>query len=356
MMHNLRWLTLKILIAIFWGSLIALFLYAPLLVDALQGDNHKSLNLFTWPQLIDVEYLEKFEQETGIKVHVSYYEENEEMLVKLQATGGQGYDLIVPSDFAVQFLIKEGLLKKIDKHRLTFFNQINPDLLHRYFDPENDYSVPYLYGVYGIGINKEFFNNQTPRASWELIFKRIFKNKNIGMVNDARFNILIAAKYLFGTIDNLTPEQLERIKNLLVEQKQWVEMYNELRADYMMTSRLCPIVMGLNTEIWKAMLTSPAFEFLIPEEGAFMIIDNFVIPSASKREEDVYKLINFLYREDVLKNNLTKFAFFSTLKTMDAEQDPRRPIPTPEQMNKMDFFRYVIPQEVVNDTWIAVKA
>lgn len=356
MVSLLRTFTIRFLIVVFWTSLIALFLFAPSIIEKFQGDTHKSLNLFTWPQLIDVEYLEKFEEETGIKVHVSYYEENEEMLVKLKATGGYGYDLVVPSDYAVQWLRQEGLLKKIDKSRLHFFHQINTDLLGHYFDPENEYSVPYLYGVYGIGINKEFFNNTMPKPSWDLIFRKIFSDKKIGMVNDARFIILVAAKYLFGTIDNLTPEQLEQIKNLLIEQKKWVEMYNELRADYMLTSRLCPAVMGLNTEIWKAMLTSDAFDFIIPDEGAFMLIDNFVIPQASKKEEDVYKLINFLYREDVLTNNLTKFAFFSTLKTMDTVQDPRRPIPTPAQMEKMDFFRHVIPQEVINEIWIAVKA
>lgn len=348
--------SVRFLIVVFWLLLISLFLFMPSIIEKLQGNSHKSLNLFTWPQLIDVEYLEKFEEETGIKVHVSYYEENEEMLVKLKATGGYGYDLVVPSDYAVEWLRKEGLLKKINRDKLSFFTQINPDLLGHYFDPENEYSVPYLYGVYGIGINREFFADKVPKPSWDLVFTHIFKNKKIGMVNDARFIILIAAKYLFGTIDNLTVQQLEQIKQLLIEQKEWVEMYNELRADYMLTSRLCPIVMGLNTEVWKAMLTSDAFTFLIPDEGAFMIIDNFVIPAASKKEEDVYKLINFLYREDVLTNNLTKFAFFSTLKTMDAAQDPRRPIPTNEQMEKMDFFRHVIPQEVINDIWIAVKA
>jgi spermidine/putrescine-binding protein len=168
---------------------------------------------------------------------------------------------------------------------------------------------------------------------------------------------MVAAQFLFGTIDNLTDEQFEQIKQLLIKQKNWVEMYNEIRSDYLLTSGACPVVVSLNTEIWKAMLADPKFDFAIPEEGGFMLIDSFVIPAESKKEEMVYQLINFLYREDVLANNLEKFAFFSTLKDFEGTAGGRKlPVPSSEQIKKLEFFRARLPEKIINNIWISLKA
>ena len=81
----------------------------------------RSLTIFTWPTILDPQYLQKFEKITGIKLYITYYESNQELFSKLQAGSATGYDIILPSDFTVKLMIQEDLVKKIDHSKLSFF-------------------------------------------------------------------------------------------------------------------------------------------------------------------------------------------------------------------------------------------
>lgn len=348
---------IRFFIVVGWCLVIGSVLYIPSLFKNFYAQ--KSINLFAWPQLIDSATLQAFEVETGIKVNVTYFEANEELFVKMNATKGQGYDLIMPSDYMVHTLLKEGLLQKIDRSKLAFYNEINPVLLGHYFDRNNEYSIPFLWGVYGLGINKKFFNNSVPIPSWDLVFTDICAPHKIGMVDDAREAIMIAAQYLFKSFDTLNTEQMAAIKKLLIEQKQRVAMYTDLRSDYLLLAGQCPAAVALSTEVWKAMRVNPAIDFIIPEEGGFMAIDNIAIPVSSKNTELAYQLINYLYRHDVLKYLIEKYAFFSPINTVEVEglADHRRlPIPRASQIKKLDFFRTVFNEKQLNEVWVSVKA
>src|SRR5262245_56407944 len=102
---------IRFLIVCFWVSVFIGALFIPVSVQFVGRE--KSLNIFTWPMLLDAQYLSGFEAKTGIKLNISYYESNEELLSKLEATKGQGYDLVIPSDYIVESLINAGLVKKL---------------------------------------------------------------------------------------------------------------------------------------------------------------------------------------------------------------------------------------------------
>ncbi len=151
-----------------WICLIILSLYWPKINFFSYEKN--TINVFTWGDILDLKVVADFEKDTGIKVKFNYYSSNEELLVKLKATKGEGYDLIVPSDYAVDNLIKENLLKKIDKSKLTFWHQINPNLLSHFFDPHNNYSIPFAWEIFVLGINKDYFAHYKEPNSWGLLF------------------------------------------------------------------------------------------------------------------------------------------------------------------------------------------
>ena len=91
--------------------------------------------------------LEQFTKETGIKVIYSTYESNETMYAKLKTYKDGAYDLVVPSTyFKSTRCAKEGMLQKIDKSKLTNFSNLDPQMLNKPFDPNNDYSIPYIWG------------------------------------------------------------------------------------------------------------------------------------------------------------------------------------------------------------------
>lgn len=99
--------------------------------------------------------LEQFTKETGIKVIYSTYESNETMYAKLKTYKDGAYDLVVPSTYFVDKMRKEGMLQKIDKSKLTNFSNLDPQMLNKPFDPNNDYSIPYIWGATAIGVNSE---------------------------------------------------------------------------------------------------------------------------------------------------------------------------------------------------------
>ena len=114
---------LKIVLTIsFWVVIFFGFLFAPRIMRHIKYDN--SINVCIWSGIIDPQLFKKFEKETGIHVNVGYFDGNEELIVKLLATQGKGYDLVNPSDYVVDFLRQHGLLQRIDKSKLDFYDDL----------------------------------------------------------------------------------------------------------------------------------------------------------------------------------------------------------------------------------------
>ncbi len=352
--HSSNTVLIRVCIVAFWIIALIGFLYAPAFFRMFHHE--RSLTIFTWPSILDSRYLTAFEKESGIKLHISYYESNQELFGKLQASSGKGYDIIMPTDYTVELLIKEKLIKKIDRSRLNFFNRLNKVLLGNYCDPANDYSLPYFWGIYGIGVNRNFFGGELPQPTWKLIFDPQLAPYGIGMSDESREAVLMAAYYLFGTIDlTYDKKTIEAIKSLLIEQKKWVEAYSESRSEYLLTSNGCPVALAVSPDIYKIKSEHPHIDFLVPEEGSFVFVDSIVISAATEKDEMIYQFINYLYTAEVIEYHRKKFGFCSPVYE-DAQLIPEGFCPSDEQFAKLHFFKDVIPQNVVNDIWIAVMS
>ncbi len=354
---------IRLIIILLWIALILSFLYAPKFCTSLGGE--KVLNIFAWPDSLDNYVITKFEQKTGIRVNVSYYESNEELLVKLKATKGAGYDLIIPSDYTIDILRKKGLLKKFDKERMPFFKHFNPLLLHHYFDPENDYSLPLEWAVFGIGYDKDFFSTR-PKPTWGLIFDPKLINYKIVMINDPLVAIPVAAYYLFHSIAHFGKKKLEAVKKLLIKQRSWIEAYSDFRADYLIATKNCPVVVSSSSYIWRSMRDFPHIGFLVPQEGTLITIESFAMPSTSTKDDLVYQFLSFLYDPEIVAHNFEKFGFFpTTLDVLD------RLTLTPEVSSflkmeaadfaKFDFLRVDdledgLTEQDLHDVWVAIKS
>lgn len=346
----------KFQIVIFWIVVFFGTLYIPKLFYSLSSQ--ESINVATWTDMLDEIMIKKFEEKTGIRVNVSYFDNNDELLVKIRATKGEGYDLIIPSDHTVELLKEAGLLKRLNKSKITVWDRVEPRLLGAYFDPNNDYSIPYYWGIYGIGINKDFFGQNAPKPSWDLVFKPLPHNAKISMLDNPREALLLTALYIHGSLDNLNECVFEKIKNLLIAQKKWVEAYTEFRADYLLLSTTCPVVVSTTPTMFRLMGVQKNIEFLVPQEGTFMTTDNWVIPNASSKEDSVYSFINFLYQPEIIAHHFNVFTFIPA--TIDL-QDLLKNYPSIYSAhtsfnNKLFYFKNILSRSTVNDIWIALKA
>jgi spermidine/putrescine transport system substrate-binding protein len=307
------------------------------------------------PNTFNADLFDKFETITGIAVTINYAESADEIAMKLRATQGRGYDLVMVADYQIPHLIKEGIIQSLDHTQLPFFDDIYPVLLNHAFDPSNHYSIPYYWGVYGFGIDKNFFGNKTV-FSWHDLFHPA-QCSCVGMREDIRELIFIAAYYLFNRVDNLSDAQFEEIKKLLVAQKKYVTLYADERIDSLLISQTCPLVLTISGDIARLMSHYPSIDFVIPKEGSFVDIDSFVIPSLSESTADIYTFLRFLYLPATMSHYARLFRFSPPVKTVKTYAEiPLFVQPTQELFSRLHFFATVIPQSRISDILIALKA
>lgn len=346
---SIKKIGVRIVMTLWWIIVLAFFLRLP---DYLSLFSFKKrLYIATWPLLIDAQFVQQFEKETGIKIELTYFERSEELYSKLKTTEGHGYDIIFPSDYTVNLLIKEGLLKKIDKTKLNFLQRLDTRLLGNYYDPNNDYSIPFFWGVFGIGFNKKIYGND-PDKSWRLLFSP--DAQHIVMSDNPRESLIFATQYLFGNPKALkNPASQEQVKQLLIKQKNRVDVYTDERVDTLLSTENNPLAVGLSTDISRAIAKNPAIGFFIPEEGSFYVIDSIAIPKHAVHIEAAYAFINYLYEKDVMNHHVTLYNMYSPLI------DTKQPFGYPESSNAFrssHLLNDVIDEKQLNSIWIDVLA
>ena len=346
-------------IIVFWVILIVGILYLP--EGKIFPVAERSLNVFAWGDILEPSVIDEFEKKTGIKVHLNYFASNEELLVKLKATGGKGYDLIIPSDYSVKILREENLLRKLDKSKLSFYSHLNPMLLNHPFDPDNHFSIPFEWELFVLGINTQFFANRPLDPSWKMIFDPQVVNYPIVMINDPVESILFTAFYLYGPVETLSEQQLQAVINLLIAQKKWVTAYADFRADYFLASKNCPVVLSSTSYIFRTMRRFDFINFVVPKEGTFVTIENFCIPKASTKENLAYELINFLYQPKSMAAHFNTYGVFpatlDVLPYLELTDETKALFNTSyETFKKYHFTRVITSQQTLRDAWITVKS
>ncbi|MBR5000494.1 MAG: extracellular solute-binding protein, partial [Firmicutes bacterium] len=113
-----------------------------------EGDVTTSeMNLFTWDGMFPQEVLDEFEAETGIRIYYSNFDTDEAMLAKLEETQGGDYDLVIADDYIIELAIAEGLVQKLDKSKISTYENLNPLYMGQFYDPADEYTVPWGAGI-----------------------------------------------------------------------------------------------------------------------------------------------------------------------------------------------------------------
>lgn len=360
---NTRQLTIRIGFVLFWLCMIFTFVASPRFWFL---SPRKSINVCAWSGMFDLQWIARFETETGIHVNLSYYESNEELLVKLD-TISHGYDLIVPSDYTIRILRKEGMLKKLDKTKLDFYKHLNPLLMGQYFDEKNDYSIPFEWAVYGLGINLECFPDGVQDHTWGLVFdKKLIDSRKVMMTNDPLIAVPLAALYLFGSLEDLSKKRIHAIETLLRRQHPLVEAYTDFRASYYLASKNACIAVCSSSSIFKAMREYGHLQFIIPREGSLVTIESFAIPCTSKKDDLVYSFMNFMMKPESVAHSYEQIGFFPTttnvLDRLDLQPQVRSLLTMSEKefkqfhLLRFDQLKKALSESELQDLWVRVKA
>ncbi|MCM2277733.1 MAG: spermidine/putrescine ABC transporter substrate-binding protein [Oligoflexia bacterium] len=251
----------------------------------------KEVSLGIWANTLAPGTLEEFERRSGIKVRVSHYSSNEELLAKLQA-GASGYDVISPSDYMVQAMSKLGLLRKLERARLSNFAALDARFLKRGFDPSNEYSVPYDVGTTGIAVNRALYSG--PIRSWKDLFGKPELAGKFSLLDDSRETIGAALKALGFSLNSRDAEQLRKAKELLIGVRSKVRAFDSETLAALKNGEIAVAHSYVSDALQARKATGGKIDYILPEEGGTLWIDNLVIPATAAHLEEAHALIDYL--------------------------------------------------------------
>lgn len=341
----------------------ALALSATLVVGLFTGcgnktdtSNSKQLNIYNCGDYIDPELITKFENETGIKVNYNTYDTNETMYSKIK-DGSSNYDLIVPSDYMVERMIKENLLEKIDYKEIPNYKYIGKEFKHLPFDPNDEYSVPYMWGTIGIVYNPDIVKK--PVDSWNILWDKDYKGQ-IVMFDSIRDAMAISLKRLGYSINSTDSKQINEAAEALKEEKPLVQAYMVDEVKDAMISGEAAIAPVWSGDAQYIMNENPKIKYVVPKEGTNKWFDSLAIPKGAKHKKEAEEFINFLCDpENALQN--VEYIGYQTPNTKAFEMLPKEiqdQYPSEKELKNSEVFHDLDRKTLLeyNDAWIKVRS
>lgn len=309
-----RWLSLSLIIALL---LMANTLWAG-----------STLRLLTWKGYAPLELVKKFEAQTGIKVEVTY-SNNEEMIAKLRATRGGGFDLIQPSqDRIASVQAKYNLYQPMDYSKIKTENII-PSMLEAVkkntLVKGKSYAVPFCWGTSGLIVNKKM----APEAKdyTDLINPKYKGRISYRLKRPTLIGLAFALGYNPFELYSKPQEYarvMEKIGEKLIESKHLVKNYwtNGDALLELLRSEEVYVAMGWDGGGWKLHKENPDIDFVAPKSGALGWIDTFALPAKAKNVEGAYKWINFMLEPENAAYFTNKEGYFTASKGVEKFLDP----------------------------------
>jgi spermidine/putrescine transport system permease protein len=257
----------------------------------------QELNLFAWSEYVPQPVIDGFTRETGIRVHYETYASNEAMLSKLMS-GAAAYDLVQPSEYMVEALLKAGKLAPLDPSRLGNLKNIDPEYANLPHDPGMKYSVPWMAGTVGIVVNTG--KVAEPVTSYREFFQPKYKNRLV-VLDDPREIVSWALGASGLDINRISPEILAQVRPLLA---QWLPLVKVFDSDSPKTALLNGDVdLGI---VWSGEAAAlyqadKKFRYFLPAEGAHRFIDSLAIPAGAPHPDAAHLFINYILRPEVSK-------------------------------------------------------
>ncbi|MCU9847157.1 polyamine ABC transporter substrate-binding protein [Defluviimonas sp. WL0024] len=269
----------------------------------------EEVHVYNWSDYIDEALLAKFKEETGIDLIYDVFDSNEILETKLLA-GGSGYDVVVPSGTFLSRQIQAGAFQKLDKSKLSNVGNVWDAIAERTekYDPGNEYSINYMWGSTGIGINvqkvKEVLGEDAPVNSLALVFDPANAEKlascGIHML-DAPVEIIPAAlKYIGEDPDAQDFETISKAEPVLTAIAPFVQKFHSSEYINALANGDICVAFGWSGDVFQAQARAieadngVEIEYHIPKEGALMWFDQLAIPVDAPNPDAAHKFIDFI--------------------------------------------------------------
>lgn len=296
------------------GLAAAALMAAPLLAQA-QAQEEKVLNIYNWSDYIADDTIKNFEKETGIKVRYDVFDNNEILNAKLVA-GKSGYDIVVPTAQWARLQIDAGLLRKLDKSKLSNLNNLDPAIQAKLarLDPNNEHLVDWLWGFTTVGINvgkvkAALGDLPMPDNAWDLIFnpKYASRLKSCGVsFLDSPSEVLPAAlAYLGKPAFSKSPADYQEAGKALAAIRPYVTLFSSSGYINDLANGAVCVSLGWSGDINIARQRAidakngNNIQTLVPKTTAALVFDTMAIPADAPHPNNAHLFINYILRPQV---------------------------------------------------------
>ena len=302
---------MKKFIALFLVLVLCLSLPA-LSLSAFAED--KVVTVYTWAEMFPPEVLNAFEEETGYKINYVNFDYDEVMLSKLEAAGGGDYDVIIADDYIIERAVAEGLLQKLDKEKITNFDNINPIYQGQFYDPQDEYTVPYGAGVQTITYNPATVS--VPVNGYADLWDEAFQD-DIALTDNFRVMVGMALKILGYSYNTNDLGEIEEAGNLLYKLAPNVRLIkDDFIQDDLVSGEVSAAVM-YTSQVTMAKLADPSIEIVYPQEGIGFGIMGMFVPSKAPNAEGAHAFIDYILRPEVSAQCYEWLGYYCTNKAAD---------------------------------------
>lgn len=346
-------------------KLICLGMVAAMSVGLLTGcsgaaeEAKGEINVFVWTEYVSEAAIKGFEKETGIKVNVSTYSSNEDLLAKLKSEAEGTYDVILPSDYAVEYLVAQDKLAELDKEKLPNLANIDPAFLDEPYDPGNMYSVPYEGGVACIAVNQSKIDKEI--TSYGDLFDESLAGELV-VLDDYRAVIGMTERAMGLSMNETDKDKLAEVETKLMSLKNNIKLYDSDSPKSALISGDCNVGMIWSAEVALAMEENPDIEIVYPSEGAYVFLDNWCIPTGATHYDEAMEFINYMLSAEAAKMNIEDFPYLcpntKALELMGEEyiSNTAKNVPS-EVISAGEFVKYLDSDSlsVYDDMWTKLK-
>jgi spermidine/putrescine transport system substrate-binding protein len=251
-----------------------------------------------WDAYWPADLLANFTKETGIETEWAVQIDNEDMMGKVTASGGKGYDVVFASGPFVEALAKLGLIAELDHGKLPNLANLFAEARDLPFDPGNKYSVPYTWGTTGLCYRSDLV--QPEPTSWDDLLKPADALKGkITMLSTDRWLMAAGAKALGYSVNTVDPAELAAMKDLLIAAKKNLLAYDDTTFYSKLVSGEASLVHAWDGWCNFGVAENPAIKFVIPKEGSDLFVDAMVVTAASENKDAAHAFLNYVLKPDV---------------------------------------------------------
>ncbi len=272
------------------------------------------LNLFTWDGMFPQEILDGFEAETGVRIRYSNFDYDEDMLAKLEEAEGGDYDLIIADDYIIEVAIQEGLVQKLDTSKLTNYGNLNPVFMSQFYDPNNEYTVPY-----GAGIPLLLYDptlTDVEIKSYTDLWNPALED-NIALTANYRVINGIALKVMGESYNTQNLDTIRKAGEKMIQLAPNVRVINDSNTQDLLISGEVAAAFLYTSQVSAALNARPDLKVVYPTEGLGFGVMAAFIPSKAPNAEAAYAFLDYINQPEHAATCFEYLGYYCTNKAAE---------------------------------------